>query len=118
MFISTEHEILPCFDEYTDDICKPCIDGYVQPDYLSSEEDPALTKCFKNKNEDKCRETGKIKNQAKGEIWYEKNHHFESVIWLFAPPESRKQEKIFHIMSVNWVIILLKCIENENFKGR
>ncbi|XP_052083442.1 uncharacterized protein LOC127720717 [Mytilus californianus] len=49
------HEILPCVAEYTKDICTSCPLGLVQPDYIQSTMDTALTKCFKNKNVDKCR---------------------------------------------------------------
>ena len=39
-------------------------------------------------------------------VW-KKNHHFDSVIWLFAPSES----SIFHFILDHWVKILLKCTE-------
>ena len=48
----------------------------------------------------------------------EKTHHFDSVILLFAPSESRKTDNIFHIVLNDWVTISLKCTENEHFKGR
>ena len=32
------------------------------------------------------------KNQAVGETWFKNKYHFKSLMWLFAPPESRKKQ--------------------------
>ena len=58
------------------------------------------------------------KNQALSETQYmymKKKHHFESLIWRFAPLESRKKKQIYNIILVNWEMISLDCAENEHF---
>ncbi|XP_063408753.1 uncharacterized protein LOC134692232 [Mytilus trossulus] len=49
------HTIVPCIDKFTNDTCRRCSEGLVQPDYIQSTKDPSLTECFKNQNVDKCR---------------------------------------------------------------
>lgn len=52
------HTIQPCIENYTEDKCKPCSVGFVQPDYIQSTNDSSLTECFKNQNVDTCRARG------------------------------------------------------------
>ncbi|XP_071145426.1 uncharacterized protein [Mytilus edulis] len=49
------HEIVPCIEKFTNDKCRRCSEGRVQPDYIQSTKDPSLTECFENQNVDKCR---------------------------------------------------------------
>ena len=60
---------------------------------------------------------GLCKNYTVGETWYEKTYYLKSLILLFVPSESSKKDNISHTTLVNWVIILLKCTDNEHFQN-
>lgn len=49
---------MPCIEKFTNDTCRRCSEGFVQPDYIQSTKDSSLTECFENQNVDKCRAYG------------------------------------------------------------